>query len=123
MLHRRLTASHPVTAGKPFVLHPGLSPLVISVSALAAVLYSQGFKNPSVLFPAATSWSFKSAITLANVGLAQLVPSTVPALPSTTISKFTPWVLTSGYPRPLALNRPALVFPSVLRYVETAVAW
>ncbi len=47
--------SHPAVAGKPFVLHPGLLPVVISFSALAPVEYKNGFRKPSGRLPAAMS--------------------------------------------------------------------
>jgi hypothetical protein len=48
-------------------------------AARPAALYKRGFRNPRVGFPAATSPSFKSAMMDANVGVLQLVPSTVPS--------------------------------------------
>lgn len=105
------------------MLHPGFEPVVTSLSALAAALYSHGFKNPSGFFPAVVSWSFSSATTLANTGLAHDVPSTPVACPSTTTSNCTPCVDTSGYARPEVLNKPLFVLPRVSRYAATAVCW
>ena len=87
---RPVTGSQPATAGNPFVLHPGLSPVVTSFNADAPVEYKNGLRKPSGDLPAAINWSFNSAMTLAKIGLAQLVPSTVPNWPPTTISTSTP---------------------------------
>lgn len=73
--------------------------------------------------PAVRSWSLSSAMTLAKMGLAQLVPATFSAAPATTISTFWPCAETSGKARPEVLNLPELVVPSAVRYVETAVVW
>ena len=51
-----VTGSQPAFAGNPFVLQPGLLPVVTSFNAaLPAAEYKNGFKNPSGLLPAATS--------------------------------------------------------------------
>ena len=112
---RPVTGSQPDLAGKPFVLQPGFEPEVMSLSADAPVEYRKGLRNPSGLRPAAMRRSLSRAMMLASVGLAQLVPSTPPSWPSTTISKSTPCVAMSGNPRPLALYLPELVEPSWLR--------
>ena len=61
-----------------------------------------------------------SATMLAKIGLAQLVPATLPDWPSHTIVTFSAGAATSGNPREVALKRPALVLPSVFKYAETA---
>ena len=105
----------PVVAGKPLVLQPGLSPVVMSLRAEAPVEYKKGLRNPRGDLPAATSRSLIRAMTLAKIGLAQLVPATSSPSWSTTISTFSPWALTSGYARPEVLKRPLFVLPSVVR--------
>lgn len=107
----------------PGVLHPSAFPDVISVSADAAVEYNHGLRKPSGGLPAAMSWSFTRAMTLANVGLEQLVPETPTNSASLTISKSTPWAETSGYPRPDTLKSPVYVSPRPVRKDETALAW
>jgi hypothetical protein len=85
-----------------------LEPVVISVKAEVALLYNQGFKNPSPGFPAATRPLFRSCMMLAKVGVAQLVPSTPSASPLATMVKSVAWAATSGYAR-----------PELLKYFET----
>ena len=146
-LKSRLTGSHPANAGKPFVSHPGLepfedtpkrkhqylesfrillslySPLWISFSAAEPTSeYRNGFKNPSGLRPTLTSSSFKREMTLAKIGLEQLVPATRTEPPASMISTLWPIAATSGNARPLGLNRPAFVRPSCARYFDTAAA-
>lgn len=87
---RPVTGSQPVVAGNPFVPHPGLSPVVTSLRADAPVEYKNGLRKPSVGLPAEINRSLSRAITLAKIGLEQLVPSTVPNVPLTTISTSTP---------------------------------
>ena len=87
---RPVTGSQPVVAGNPVVLHPGLSPVVTSFNADAPVEYKNGLRKPRGDLPAAISRSFSSAMTLAKIGLEQLVPLTVMNSPSTTISTLMP---------------------------------
>ena len=78
---------------KPVVPHPGLFPVVMSFSATdfdTAFPYKNGLRKPRGDLPAAISRSFSSAMTLAKIGLEQLVPLTVMNSPSTTISTLTP---------------------------------
>lgn len=84
------TGSQPSIAENPLVPHPSPLPEVMSVRADAALEYSHGLRNPSTGFPAAMSWSLTSEMTLANVGLAQLVPDSDTVSPSNTTSKETP---------------------------------
>lgn len=121
---RPVTGSQPFTAGNPLVLHPGLLPVVTSVSAAAPVAeYKNGLRNPSGALPAAIRRSFRSEITDAKIGLEQLVPATVPVSPPLTISTFSPCAEISGNARPVRVNLPEFVLPSVVRYAETADAW
>ena len=85
---------------------PGLLPDVMSLSAATPLEYRSGLRKPSCFWPALRSWSLRSATTDANVGLEQLVPSTPCSCPATSITNCTPWVDTSGYPRPDTLQRP-----------------
>ena len=62
-------------------------------------------------------------MTLAKVGDEHEVPSTENSSPPLKIKKFSPCVETSGNPRPVGLNKPALVVPSLARYAETAEDW
>lgn len=98
------------------------SPLVISWNALG-LAYKKGFKKPRGLFPALRRASLMREITLAKIGLEQLVPSTSSAEPSTTISRLTPIAATSGKPRPDALYFPLLVVPMEEIYELTTDAW
>jgi hypothetical protein len=84
---------------------------------------NKGFKKPITGFPAAINLSFKSATTLAKIGLEQLVPSSSACLPFTQIGIFSPCALTSGVALPDALYIPLYVDPSAERYVETAEDW
>lgn len=74
---------------------PGFLPVVMSLRAIAALVYSHGFKKPSGGLPAAMSSSLSNAIMLANMGLEQLVPSTDFGLPSDMIPTFVPIAATS----------------------------
>ena len=49
-----------------------------------AAEYRNGLRKPSAGCPTDKSWSLSREITLANIGLAQLVPETPPISPSTT---------------------------------------
>jgi hypothetical protein len=73
--------------------------------------YQNGLRNPSGLLPVETSASLMSAMTRAEIGLEQLVPSIVPNSPSRTISRFSPIADTSGYARPDVLSFPLCVDP------------
>lgn len=77
--------------------------------------YRKGFRNPRGAWPAEMSLSLTSEMTLAKVGLAQLVPSRSSSLPFFTTLKAIPAAETSGYPRPVVLNLPLLVLPRVFR--------
>ena len=77
------------------MLQPGFDPEVISLRALAAVEYNHGFRNPRGDFPAAMSSLLRIAMTLAKMGLAQLVPATKPVWPPETISTSSPMAATS----------------------------
>lgn len=113
------TGSQPVSAGKPFVPQPGLSPAVMSVKVDAAIPYKNGFRNPSGLLPVPMSLSLMRDITLAKMGVEQLVPPVSHSSCFQKISTFSPIAATSGNPRPLRLNNPAFVLPRLFRYVET----
>ena len=89
----------------------------------AAGEYSRGLRKPRGGFPAAISRSFSSDTTLAKIGLEQLVPATDPVWPPTTIWTFSPCAATSGKPRPVTLNLPALRVPIEVRNLDTAPAW
>lgn len=88
---------------------------MISFSADAPCEYRSGFRNPSEGSPASSRLSFRSATTLANVGVDALVPSTNPNWPEMRVMKSTDWADTSGKPRPEVLKSPALVLPSCVR--------
>ena len=60
------------------------------MSAEAPVEYRKGLRKPRGDFPAAINWSFSSAMTLAKIGLEQLVPATRKPSWSTPISTFSP---------------------------------
>ena len=64
-----------------------------------------------------------SAIMLAKVGLEQLVPLTSTRLSSWPITKNSPWVETSGKPRPDALYSPLYSSPRVSIYAATSADW
>ncbi len=99
-------------------------PVVMSLSAAApAAEYRNGLRNPSAGCPTDKSWSLSNAITLAKIGLEQLVPETTSISLSTTISTFSACADTSGNARPDVLNFPAFVVPSVVRYLVTAAVW
>lgn len=92
-------------------------------AAAPAAEYKNGLRKPSGDFPAAMRRSLSNAITLAKIGLAQLVPATVPVSPPTVISTFSPWADTSGNARPERLNFPLFVEPSAVRNELTAADW
>ena len=96
----------------------------MSLSAAApAAEYRNGLRNPSAGFPTDKSWSLSNEITLAKIGLAQLVPETSTISPSTTICTFSACADTSGKARPEVLNLPAFIVPSAVRYLVTAAVW
>lgn len=97
-------------------------PLVISLNA-DGLAYKKGFKKPRGLFPSLMSASLMVEMTLAKIGLEQLVPSTPSNWPSTTISRLVPIAATSGKARPETLNLPLLVEPIEERNELTADAW
>lgn len=117
-----LTGSQPVVAEKPFVLQPGLSPLVISLRA-PGFAYNQGLSQPSRLLPALKSSSFRRETMLAKMGLAQLVPPTRYKLPLQAMITSSACAATSGKPRPLGLYKPLYVLPRVARYADTSADW
>ena len=96
------TAENPAPSMAP--LQPVFIPEVISVKPDVAELYNQGFKNPRAALPEAIRSLFKSWTRLANVGVAQLVPSTASADPADIMMKFVAWAATSGYARPELLK-------------------
>lgn len=79
--------------------------------------------NPSDGFPAFSLASFSSAITLAQVGVDALVPSTKNSWSAIHVKKFTDCAEISGNPRPEVLNSPAFVLPIWLKYCCTAPSW
>lgn len=85
-----MAGSQPLTAENPAPeitpLHPVILPVVISVNADLAELYSHGLRNPRPAFPAATRLELMSWITELKVGVAQEVPSTSSAEPEATIT-------------------------------------
>ncbi len=108
---------------------PGLSPVVMSKNALGFAyklvrfsscshdvdLHSQGVQKAERLFTAEIRRSLIREMTLANIGLEHEVPPTRPAPPPFTISTLLPCAATSGNPRLVVLNFPALVLPSAVR--------
>ena len=101
-----------------------LFPVVMSVKAARAPEYNHGLRNPSGGRPAAANLSFSSAMMLATVGLAALVPW-IPERPLASMRKSSALAAISGKPRPLALNRPTFgpVDPYAARYADTASSW
>ena len=75
-----------MTAGKPFVLHPGLSPLVMSWNALGFA-YRNGFRKPSDGRPAERRALLRRLMKPAKVGAAADVPPMRPDSPPTKILK------------------------------------
>lgn len=108
-----LTGSQPAAAGNPWVLHPGLLPVVTSVNAppAAAGPYKKGFKNPNGGFPSASNLSFTSVIVAAKIGSEHNELETAPSWFWKTTSMSFPMAEASGKPRPVRLNFPALVLP------------
>lgn len=83
----------------------------------------RGFKNPSGDLPFAILKSFRRDTMPAKVGLAQEVPATELVPPLITTWKPLAWAATSGNPRPVVLNKPAFLVPTVARNAGMAVAW
>lgn len=98
-------------------------PAVISFNAFFPVEYRNGFRKPIVDWPEAIRRSLRSATMLAKTGVLALVPDTGVTVPLITTWYEMPAAETSGYARPVLLNRPALVEPRVVRYDDTASDW
>lgn len=75
-----VTGSHPFTAVKPLVPHPGLVPFTISFK-ISGCAYNAGFTNPTVLFPFAMRSSFMRLMIAPKIGALAEVPPAAPSLP------------------------------------------
>lgn len=82
-----VTASHPLTVGKPVVLQPLFEPLVISVKPLPLVWYNQGLRKPRGDLPELISASLTSARIPAMSGAEAEVPEMIPTVPFQTYLK------------------------------------
>ena len=129
--------TYPSTAWKPSLSQPRFVPFTISFNT-SGWAYMTGVMNPIGPYPAAKRSRFNYANQvsqkfviyhgndkkkkkrhtrvkiLANVGLAKLVPNQAPSSPCTKAGRYAPLELTSGYPLPIRLYRPVVVFRSGL---------